>query len=102
MLLLDMILELPLKHGSKEKLRDEVVRFVNHQYAIKDFWTCQLFAGILPFRCNGFPVTSKTSDLVKCLVPELIQLPPYCDNADCPVESVSDFVSLIFDKFHVS
>lgn len=101
-MLLDEILDLEdqTKDGQKIKLRDRIAAVLNYQLKIGDFDSSFLFAGILLFKCKGFPVTNKTEDLIKCLMVEYIQFPPYKENRLKKPKTIYEFLDLVCERIN--
>lgn len=94
-MILDQILDLMTNENPPRKLREYVAHCVNIQYEQGDFTSAMPFAGILFFRSPGYRVTSSTEDLVKCLVPEWLQFPPYGERKK-EIKTVGDYLRTIW------
>ena len=90
-MLLDEILDLPVKGQHGVLVRDQVARIMNEFYEAGDK-SAFIVCGIFPFRSPGFRVTNSTEDLLKGLVLESINFPPFPYEAEAQeIETDADF-----------
>lgn len=101
---IDDILNLPLSSNPQEQVRDRVARTLN-EFLERGENSSYTECAIFQFRTPEHKVTNKTEDLIKCLVLESINFPPFpCDTGKRLIENDADFRYCIIngrEKFKV-